>query len=143
MCEKLEALKKEVWSHFKPIQFIYLATCEGNKPRVRPVTLVYFNNKFWAATGMKAAKTKQIKENENIEFCLLLKKGENSGYIRGAGIANIIQERETKKLLADNIPFFKDYWEDSDDPNFALLEIVIKGIEYLKPGEFAVERFSV
>jgi len=68
---------------------------------------------------------------------------EHSGYIRGAGSANVIEDKETKKLLADNIPFFKEFWKTPDDPNFALLEIIIKGIEYLKPGEFSVERFSL
>jgi len=140
MDEKLAKLKKEVWGHFKKEQIVFLATGEGDKPRVRPVTLIYFNDRFWVTTGANSAKIKQIKGNANIEFCLMFKKGESSGYIRGAGLANIIEDKETKKLLADNIPFFNEYWETPDDPNFALVELVIKEIEYLKPEGFLAER---
>lgn len=141
MDEKLANLKKEVWSQFEHTQNVFLATASGKKPRVRPVTLIYFNDRFWVTTGANNAKIKQIKGNQNIEFCLLFKEGEYNGYIRGAGIANIIQDIETKKHVANNTPFFEKFWESADDPSFALLEIVIKEIEYLRPGEFSVERF--
>jgi len=143
MDEKLAKLKKEVLGHFKKEQIVFLATGEGDKPRVRPVTLIYFNDRFWVTTGANTAKIKQIKGNANIEFCLMFKKDKSNGYIRGAGIAKIIQDIKIKKLLADNIPFFKDYWETPDDPNFALVELVIKEIEYLQPEEFLSKRFSL
>jgi len=136
-------LKKEVWGHFQNMQQVFLATDEGTQPRVRPVTLIHFNDKFWITTSTNSAKIKQIKDNKNYEFCLLLKEGDNSGYIRGSGEANIVQDKDTKKLLADNTPFFKNFWKDADDPNYTLLEIVIKNVEYLKPGVFDVSRFTV
>lgn len=143
MDEKNTNLKNEVWGYFQKIQTIFLATCDKGQPRVRPVTLIHFNDKFWILTGTNAAKIKQIRDNSNIEFCLLLKKGDNSGYIRGVGEAIIVQDMETKRLLATNISFFKNYWKDADDPNYTLLEIVIKDIEYLKPGVFDAEKFSL
>lgn len=143
MDEKLANLKKEVWSQFEHTQNVFLATASGKKPRVRPVTLIYSNDRFWVTTGTNSAKIKQIKENQNIEFCLLFKEGEYNGYIRGRGLANIIEDSETKKMIAESTPFFKNYWKSADDPNYAVLEIVIKEIEYLKPGEFSVERFSL
>lgn len=143
MDEKLADLKKEVWSHFEHTQVVFLATTEGNKPRVRPVTLIYFNDKFWITTGTDSAKVKQIKENPNIEFCLLFKEGEYNGYIRCGGLANIIEDSKIRKSVADNTPFFKEYWESVEDPSFTLLEIVIKEIEYIRPEEFEVERLSL
>ncbi len=143
MEKKYEDLKKEVWAYFEKFQTVYLATCDGDQPRVRPVSLIYLNDKFWVSTGTQNAKVKQIHENNNIEICMLLESGENSGYIRGAGEAVIVKDRETKKLLADNMPFFKKFWKDADDPNYTLMEIVIKEIEYLKPGLFETERFSL
>lgn len=143
MDEKNTNLKNEVWGYFQKIQTIFLATCEGDQPRVRPVAMIYFNDKFWILTQANSAKVKQTKDNNNIEFCLLLKKGDNSGYIRGAGEAIIVQDMETKRLLATNVPFFKNYWKDADDPNYTLLEIVIKDIEYLKPGVDKAEKFSL
>lgn len=143
MDKKIEELKKEVWACFEKFQTTYLATCDGDQPRVRPVSLIYFDDKFWVATGTQNAKVKQIRENSNIEFCMLLEGGENSGYIRGVGEALIVQDREMKKKLADTMPFFNEYWKEVDDPNYTLLEILVREIEYLKPGMLEIERFSL
>jgi uncharacterized pyridoxamine 5'-phosphate oxidase family protein len=86
---------------------------------------------------------KQIRENNSIALCVPLKEGEKGGYIRGEGKAIIVQNKDVKKLLADNIPFFKQFWKDTNDPNYALLEIALKEIEYLKPGAFKVEKLSL
>ncbi len=143
MGNKIEDVKKEVWGHFKDMQYIFLATIEGNTPRVRPVTMIHFDKKMWVTTGSGDAKIKQIKDNCSIEFCLLLKAGENSGYIRGSGDAQIVNDLATRKLIAENTPFFKEFWKDTNDPGYALLRINAKEIEYLRPGELKVERFSV
>ena len=66
MDDKSDKLKEEVWSHFKDLQFVYLATTEGDQPRVRPVTLLYIDKKFWITTGTNSAKVKQIKANQKI-----------------------------------------------------------------------------
>lgn len=136
-------LEKEVFSCFKNTQPVFLATCDRGQPRVRPVTLIYYNDRFWISTGTSDAKIKQIKENKKVEFCLFLKEDKVSGYIRGTSEAIIVEDSETKKLLADNIPFFKEFWKNPDDPNYTLLEIVIKEIEYLKPGSFKVSKFTL
>ncbi len=143
MDKKIEELKKEAWACFEKFQTVYLATCDGDQPCVRPVSLIYFNDKFWVATGTQNAKVKQIQENNNIEFCMLLESGENSGYIRGAGQAVIVEDMETKRLLADNMPFFREYWKEVDDPNYTLLAIMIRKIEYLKPGVLEIVRFPL
>ena len=143
MNERNANLQKEVWSHFQDIQPVFFATCDKDQPRIRPITFIHFNDKFWVSTGTNSAKIEQIKNNKNIEFCLMFKEGEDNGYIRGVGEANIVQDKDTKKLLSENIPFFKNYWKDADDPNYTLLEIVIKEIEYLKPGVFNAERFTL
>lgn len=141
--DKRDDLKQEVWGHFNDLQVIYLATVEGSMPKVRPVTLIHFDRKMWVMTGSGDAKIEQIKKNQNIEFCLLLKAGEHSGYVRCAGQAEIVSDAATRKLLADNTPFFKDYWETADDPAYALLRIHPQQIEYERPGSLLAEKFSV
>lgn len=41
------------------------------------------------------------------------------------------------------MPYFRNFWESPDDPNYTLLELVVKDVEYLKPGTFKVEKISV
>lgn len=143
MAGKVEDIKREVWNHFKDMQHVFLATIDGTTPRVRPVTLIHFDKKMWVTTGSGDAKIKQIKDNGNVEFCLLLKAGEHSGYIRGSGNAEVVTDVATRTSIAENTPFFKEFWKDTNDPGYALLRIHTREIEYLRPGELKVERFSV
>ena len=137
-----ESLRSKVLGDLKKTHMIYLATSSASQPRVRPVTMIHFDDKFWVFTGTDTAKVNQIRENPNIEFCLPLQQGDNSGYIRGSGKAIIVHDSTTKKTLANNTPFFKEYWKSSDDPTYTLLQIIISEVEYLKPGDFAVKKFS-
>lgn len=136
-------LKDEVLKHFKKMQTVYYATYDGTMPRVRPMALIYHNNRFWVSTGTKNAKVKQIQENKNSEFCFLVGEGENNGSVRCSGESVIIEDQETKKELADIMPFFKEFWKDADDPNYTLIEIKVKDIEYLRPSTFEIERFAL
>lgn len=133
MTKRLNSLEEEVWRHFKDFRVIFLATSERDQPRVRPVTLVYLDGRFWIVTGTNNAKTKQIRKNPKMEFCLFLEKGENRGYIRGAGLAQIIKDRETRAKIAKQCSFFSDYYGSSEDPNYTLIQLKITEIEYLRP----------
>jgi len=138
----LEKLKKEVWSHFKQTQMVYLATSGRKRPRVRPVTLIYLDGKFYVATGTKDAKMNQIRNNKNIEFCYPITNEKNSGYIRGVGSVIVIKDIPLKKKIMEIIPFIKEFFKKPDDPNFTLLEIKVRRGQYLKIGEFKAEKFK-
>jgi hypothetical protein len=62
--------KEEVWSRFKDFQHVFLATTEGDQPRVRPVTLIYFDKRFWITTGTSNAKVKQIRGSSSARTLL-------------------------------------------------------------------------
>ena len=136
-------IKKEIWFHFKNMQTVFLATADGEQPKVRPVTLLYFNDRFWIGTGTNAGKIKQIKENKKVEFCLFIEEEEKSGYIRTTSEALIVHDNETRKLLAENMPYFRNFWKSPDDPHYSLFELVVKDVEYLKPGTFKIKKISV
>ena len=143
MNSSITEVKDKVWSHFKKMQNVFLATADADQPKVRPVTMLYYNDRFWVGTGTKDAKTRQIQQNMKIEFCSLVKGENTTGYIRGTGNAVIIKDEVTRKLLADAMPYFKDFWKDPADPRYTLLEIVIEQIEYMEPGKITVKRFAV
>ena len=124
---------KEAWSRFKDFQHVFLATMEGDHPRVRPVTLIHFGKRFWVTTDTPSAKVKQIEKNPKVEFCLLFKEGDKDCCLRVAGLTKIVKDREMKAKIAGYCDFFSEHWESVDDPNYTLLEICPTEIEIVKP----------
>lgn len=143
MASKNGALKKEIWKWLKDMQVIYLATMHGKKPQVRPVTVIRFKNRFWLMTGTRDAKVKQIKKNAFVQFCLPIARGKHHGSIRVDCRARIVKDKKTRHLLAKNVYFFRYYWKTPDEPTYTLIELVMKQIEYMKPGKMITEKISI
>jgi general stress protein 26 len=120
-----------------------LATAEGGHPRVRPVTLINYDHKFWVATGTNSAKVREIKGNPNIEFCLQFQGEAGGGYVRIAGLGDVVTDHETKKKLAEHIDYFDKHWTGADDPSYALIQIIPVEVEYMRPGDMDAQRFGV
>jgi len=143
MSGEFKDFKAEIWRRFKDYPHIFLATQENDQPRIRPVTLVNFDQRLCILTGTRSAKVKQIRENPKIEFCLLFNEREHHGYIRAAGFAKIISDRETRVNVAKHCDFFSNHWESPEDPNYTLLELKPNEIEYLRPKESVVRKFKL
>lgn len=136
-------LRKEILKRFKFCQTIFLSTCSGKKPRVRPVSLMYLWKKFWVSTGGKDAKVRQLKKNRNFEFCLPLETRKYVGYIRASGKAILVKDLKTRKRFVDSVDFPKEYRKDPRDPAFALIRLDIREIEYKKPGGIEVRKLRL
>lgn len=143
MTETLTAIKKEVWTHFKDTQWVFLATGEADQPRVRPAILLNFDKKFWIATNTRSGKARQIRRNPNVEFCLPLETGENVGHIRIAGIAATVQEKKTREEIGTHFQLFDRLWAHADDPRYTLLRITRLEVEFLRPGDEDAYTFLV
>ena len=127
-------LKEEVWKNFSGEPHIFLATAEGGQPRVRPVTLIHLHDKLFVTTGSSDAKVKQIKQNPRTEFCLLLEKGGRKGTIRAECVVQIVEDKDVKADVYNNVSFAKEFWTSSEDPNYTLIELQPTSFEYMKPG---------
>lgn len=128
-------MKQRILSIFQKRQAVSLATVEGNQPRLRPMTLIVKDGRFYFATGSQDNKTKQLDGNSKAEFCLLLSSGQNTGYLRGCGKMQKVENLETKKDVADWAEFIYDYWKEASDPDFVLYELHLKQMRYMVPGE--------
>lgn len=124
---------REALNQFEDFQHVFLATMEGDQPRVRPVTLVFLDKKFWITTGTWSAKVKQIQKNPKVEFSMIFKEGNNDCCIRAAGRAEIIRNKETKAKLAKHCGFFAEHWKSVDDPDYTVLKINPAEITIVKP----------
>ena len=143
MIEENTSLQKEAWDYLKPTQMIHLATWDGEYPRVRPVSLIFDRERFWFCTGANDTKVGQIENHAVFEFSIMLEKGDSRGTLRCSGATEIISNMETKKLMAGKIPFFSDYWERADDPTFCLVELMVKEVELMPPGDMLSTKFKV
>ena len=138
-----DALKKEAWGWLKPIQPIHLATWDGERPRVRPVSMIFDGERFWVSTGSRDAKAAQVAANPAFEFSLTLQGEGSSGTFRGAGSARIVEDLDEKRRVVEIIPFFKDYWETPEDKSFCLLELQVDQVELMRPHEMKSVKFEV
>ena len=138
-----EELKKEAWGWLKPVQTVNLATWDGKLPRVRPVSLIFDGERFWACTGTNDAKVGQLKGDPGFEFSLMLVGDGCNGTLRGSGQVRFVEDPEEKRVVADKIPFFSDYWESPSEPSFCAFELCVDSVEFMMPGEMTAVTFQV
>lgn len=115
-------------------QTVFVATCDGDLPKVRPMTMIFHEGRLWFATGATGRKSAEIARNPHSEIILMTKDEEN-GYLRIAGNMVSIADTEMKRRVSDVSGFIKDYFEDPADPNYMLYNLIPVSVRILKPGE--------
>ena len=128
-------LEREVWKRLRERKepTVYLATDEGGQPRVRPVALVVWQDRLWVASGTRNGKSRQIRQNPQVEFCLPFSVEGREGYVRVAGMAQHVTDGSTRSSLAREMPWFATYWQSPDDASFSLIEIAPTEMELMPP----------
>ena len=105
---------KEVHDFLKGCGNYYLATVEGDQPRVRPFgSLAIFEGKLYIQTGKIKDVSKQMGINPKIEICAYDGKG---AWIRVQAVAVDDPRREAKQFLLDAHPALKNRYS-ADDGN--------------------------
>lgn len=96
----------------------YLATVEGDQPRVRPFGAVFeYEGKLYIVTNNTKKCFKQMLENPKVEMCGMNKKGQ---WIRVTGEVVNDDRREVKKFALEAVPSLKSMYS-VDDGIFAVL----------------------
>ena len=111
---------------------IYLATCDGQSPRVRPVRYTtIMDNKLAVATSTKKELSQQIEKNPNVEVSSSAADG--SAFVRFKGKAVACKDADVKaKFLAGHPKFQKMFGENLV---VYLIEPEMVGIFPLKGGQ--------
>jgi uncharacterized pyridoxamine 5'-phosphate oxidase family protein len=90
----------------------YLATGEGDQPRVRPFGAVFeYEGKLYIATNNTKKCFKQMLENPKIEMCGMDKKGQ---WIRVTGEVANDNRREVKEFVLEAVPSLKSMYSVDD-----------------------------
>jgi uncharacterized pyridoxamine 5'-phosphate oxidase family protein len=107
-----EEKMKEVYEFLKKAGTYYLATAEGDQPRVRPFgTVNIFENKLYIQTGKKKPVSQQMKKNPKIEICAM-KEG---SWIRIQAVAVQDDRLEAKVSMLEAYPNLKTMYSATDN----------------------------
>ena len=103
---------QEVYEFLKEAGTYYIATIDGDKPRVRPFgTVNIFENKLYIQTGKIKNVSKQIEKNNNVEICAF----KDGKWIRVSGKLIRDDRVEAKKAMLDNYPNLRGMYDELDD----------------------------
>ena len=89
----------------------YLATAEGDQPRVRPFgTAHIFEGKLYIQTGKVKPVAKQILANPKVELCAF----KDGVWLRVAGELALDDRLEAKKSMLDAYPELRGMYDEND-----------------------------
>ena len=103
---------KEVYEFIKKCGTFYLATIDGDKPRVRPFGVVnIFNDRLFIQTGKVKKVSKQMQINPNVEICCF----SDGKWLRVEGIVKRDDSRDAKVSMLEANPMLKKMYSADDD----------------------------
>ena len=104
---------KRVEQFLKEAGTYYLATTDGNQPRVRPFgTIHIFEDKLYLQTGKVKDVSKQIHANPKVELCAF----KNGEWLRIAAELVEDERREARQSMLDAYPSLQQMYS-ADDGN--------------------------
>lgn len=104
---------ERVCGFLKEAKVYYLATTDGNTPKVRPFgTAHIFENRLYIQTGRKKEVSKQIMNNPKVEICAMV----GSDWLRVSGELAEDDSMEAKTSMLDAYPELKSMYA-ADDGN--------------------------
>lgn len=121
-------------------KFPMLATVDGDRPRVRPVSPVQVDEDFtiYVANLASYHKTGEIAANSAVELAYL---APDHDQLRIAGKAEVVKDREVIDAIWEKNPLLKQYLGSPENPEFILYRIVPESVRFMR--EWALEYHDV
>ena len=102
---------ERVYEFLKQCGTYYLATADGDQPRVRPFgTVNIFEGKLYIQTGKIKPVSHQIMDNPKVEICAF----KNGEWIRVWGELYEDDRYEAKKSMLDSYPNLRAMYSEDD-----------------------------
>jgi general stress protein 26 len=120
-------------------RFPYLATMDGDQPRVRPVSPVR-SDRFviYVANLRQYHKTAEIAANPKCELCYL---DDRHDQVRITGIAEVVTERSVLQEIWDTNPLLRHYLGSIDNPALIVYRIRPVRVRFMR--EWALDYHEV
>ena len=102
---------EKVFNFIKECKTYYIATLDGDQPRVRPFgTIHIFDGKLYIQTGKKKRTAEQLSKNPKAELCCFNGKE----WIRLSGELIPDERVEAKKSMLDAYPELRGMYDEND-----------------------------
>ena len=102
---------QEVYEFLKQAQTYYLATVEGDQPRVRPFgTVLLFEGRLYIQTGLKKDVARQMTANPKVELCAF----HQGRWLRVSACAVHDPRLEPQQAMLDAYPALKGMYQPGD-----------------------------
>lgn len=102
---------EKVCKFLKEAETYYLATVEGDQPRVRPFgTAHIYNGRLYIQTGKCKPVSKQLAENPKAEICAF----KDGAWLRLSGELVEDDSVEAKKSMLDDYPELRNMYDEND-----------------------------
>ena len=116
---------QEVYDFLKNCEVYYLATMDGECPRVRPFgTIEIYENRLYIQTGKNKNVFKQIQKNPKVEICSF----KDGKWIRVSGELVPDNRVEAKKHMLDKYPKLREMYNELDDNTIVLYFKNVKAV---------------
>src|SRR3954468_2573250 len=120
-------------------RFPYLATIDGDQPRVRPVSPVRTDGfTIYVANLRSYHKTVEIAANPRVELVYL---DDQHDQVRITGVAEVVDDRAILQEIWDGNPLLRQYLGSLDNPALIVYRIVPNRVRYMK--EWALDYHEV
>jgi general stress protein 26 len=108
----------------------YLATVEGDQPRLRPIAPVKTEGfTVYIANLRSYGKTAEIESNPRIELCYL---DGHHDQVRITGLAEVVEDPATKEEIWNSNPHMRKYLVSVDNPDFILYKVTPTRVRFMK-----------
>ncbi len=102
---------QRVYDFLKKAETYYLATIDGDQPRVRPFgTIHMFENKLYIQTGKAKPVSRQIAANPKVELCAF----QDGVWLRVACELVEDDRPEARKAMLDAYPDLRAMYDEND-----------------------------
>jgi len=128
---------QEVYDFLKGCKTYYLATVDGDRPRVRPFGTVHlFEGKLYIQTGKVKEVSKQMSANPHVEICAF----DGDEWIRVQATVVEDDRVEAKQSMLDAYPELQKMYSATDDNTQVLyLKDAVATISSFKAGPRVIE----
>jgi len=120
-------------------RFPYLATMDGDQPRLRPVSPVRMDGfTIYVANLRSYHKTAEIAANPKVELCYL---DDGHNQVRLTGVAEVLADPGLLREIWDANPLLRQYLGTIDNPQLIVYCVRPTRVRYMQ--EWALEYYEV